>query len=330
MKKQSCRLVKLFLLMTFALLLITACHQTFTQRPDISLKPSAECRIIQHDFGETCVPLKPQRIVTLSPENNLDALIALGIKPVGYTSYDILNKGKQSLFGASLDAVAGAEYVGNVYQPSFEKILLLKPDLILLSLDAHLYESLSAIAPTVSVPSPFSDLISTDQAFFKQNLRYIAKLLNQESRSEEILKEYEERINQLREKLGRQLQQLEIAVIFYGEDVIYTINNQMNSLIPSIFNDIGLRYKFLSSDRNLMKPPLSIETIREYDADILFIINIAERPSSFYFQHPIFRNLKAIKNNRAYVVNQEVWSAAGILGANKVLDDLFKYLPEGT
>jgi iron complex transport system substrate-binding protein len=57
-------------------------------------------------------------------------------------------------------------------------------------------------------------------------------------------------------------------------------------------------------------------------------VNAAERPASFYFQHPMFSNLKVVKNNRAYVVDQEVWSAQGILGANKLLDDLFQYLPK--
>jgi len=43
----------------------------------------------------------------------------------------------------------------------------------------------------------------------------------------------------------------------------------------------------------------------------------------------MFKNLKAVKNNRAYVVSQENWNTHGISGANRVLDDLFKYLPQG-
>ena len=78
-----------------------------------------------------------------------------------------------------------------------------------------------------------------------------------------------------------------------------------------------------------LEPKLSIEEISKYDADVLFIVNVAERQPSYYFQHPMFSSLKAVKNNRAYVVDQETWSAQGILGVNKILDDLFKYLPEG-
>ncbi|MBW4642740.1 MAG: ABC transporter substrate-binding protein [Goleter apudmare HA4340-LM2] len=329
MKKQSCRLVKLFLLMAFSLLLITACYQTVTQRPEISLKPSAECRVIQHDFGETCVPLNPQRIVALSPEGNLDALIALGIKPVGYAGYDIPNTRKPGLFGASLDAVAGAEYVGNVYQPSIEKVLMLKPDLILDGSQTPNYQFMSAIAPTLPVPDPFFDepnflYKSTDQAFFKENLRYHARLLNQETKAEDILNQYYQRVNELKKHLGNQLQQLEISVIFYREGGFYTITDQIRMLPPSVFNDVGLRYKFLP--RRSFMPSVSLEMIDEFDTDILFIVNNAERPSSFYFQHPILSSLRVVKNKRAYVVDQETWSAQGMLGANKILDDLEKYI----
>jgi len=334
-KKPSDRLIKPFLLIAFSFLLITACYQPGTQTPQLSLKPAVECRVIQHALSETCVPLNPQRIVALNPERNLDALIAFGIKPIGYTGYDIPNTGKSGLFGASLDAVAGAEYVGNAYEPSIEKILKLKPDLILTCCNPPNYQLLSTIAATVPVPDPYWDednsdnslYKSTDQAYFKENLRYHGRLLNQEAKAEELLNQYYQRVNELKKRLGNQLQQLEISVIFFTEGGIFTITDRIRTLPPAIFNDVGLRYKFLSQGRDL-KPSLSIETIDEFDTDILFIVDYAERPSS-YFQHPMFKSLKAVKNNRAFVVDPETWGAQGILGANKILDDLFKYLPEG-
>jgi iron complex transport system substrate-binding protein len=313
------------LLLTIAIAMIAlACSQN-TPDATIATQPSLEnCRIFKHEMGETCVPVNPQRIVALSPEHHLDPLIALGIKPIGFASYDIADKEKSGLFGASLDAVAGAKNVGNAYQPSLEKILTLKPDLILDCCGTSNYKLLSAIAPTVVVPIAYYDNLPANKAIFKDNLRYTAKLLGREAKAEEVLNRYQKRIHELKKRLGNQLQQLEIAVIFYRDDTIYTISDRA-TLVPSIFNDIGLRYKFLSRSGDL-EPSLSIEAISEFDADILFIVNAAEKPASFYFQHPIFSQLKAVKNNRAYVVDREIWGAQGILGANKLLDDLFKYL----
>ncbi len=97
-------------------------------------------------------------------------------------------------------------------------------------------------------------------------------------------------------------------------------------MISHILTDIGLRHKFVPyGEWNL-----SIETINEYDYDVLFIVDVDRKTSSFYFENPIFSNLNAFKNNRAYVVSQENWRSFGISGANKILDDLFKYLPSGT
>lgn len=325
-KKQSFRLIKPFLLMAFSLLFITACYQSANQKLAPYLKTSVECRTIQHQFGETCVPLKPQRIITLAPELALSPLIALGIKPIGFTSYYIPSKGKggkESLYSVPLDAVSGAKNVGDVYQPSLEKILLLKPDLILTCCDAHMHKQLSAIAPTVSVPAPYDT--PDDKAYVKENLQYIAKLVNQETRAEEVLRQYQKRIEELKKLLGSQLQRIEISVIFYGNGTFWTISNKNKDLIPGILNDIGLRYKSIPHGGRYVK--LSIENISEYDADILFIVDVEEKSLSFYLANPMFNTLQAFKNNRAYIVNIENWDSNGIMAANHILDDLFKYLP---
>jgi iron complex transport system substrate-binding protein len=314
-----------YLLLVIAIAILTfACSHNIPNAKIASKLSPGNCRVVKHGMGETCVPLNPQRIVALAPELNLDPLIALGIKPVGFTSY---NAGEQGLFGASPDSVAGAKNVGNVYQPSIEKILMLKPDLILDADISPNYHLLSAIAPTVVVPIGDYDHAPANRASNKEVIRYTAQLLGQETRAEEVLSQYYQRIDKLKNLLGDQLQQSEVAVIFYGDGLIYTISDRA-TLAPVIFNDIGLQYKFLSRGGDL-EPSLSIEALSEYDADILFIVNNAERPASFYFQHPLFSSLKAVKNNRAYIVDQETWSAQGMLGANKLLNDLFKYLPEG-
>ncbi|GJD15196.1 ABC transporter, iron(III) dicitrate-binding protein [Rivularia sp. IAM M-261] len=325
MRKQLYHQIKPFLLMAFSFILVTACYQPVIQKPYISLKPSVECRVIQHKFGETCVPLKPKRIIALDPRITLDPLIALGIKPIGFASYN--GKGKEVLFGVSFDKVQGTKNVGDTNQPSLEKILMLKPDLILSTdySNAHQkYKLLSAIAPTVSVPneSNMAALDLENKAYFEKNLRYIAKLLGQQAKAEKVLSQYQKRIEELKKRLGNQLQQIEVSVIFYGEGYIWTIAK--SDTISHVLTDIGLRHKFVPyGEWNL-----SIETIHEYDADVLFIVDIDGRTPSFYFQNPMFSSLNVVKNNRAYVVSQENWRSFGMSGANKILDDLFKYLPK--
>lgn len=118
------------------------------------------------------------------------------------------------------------------------------------------------------------------------------------------------------------MQKIEISVIFYGEGYIWTIAKGTYP-ISHVLDDVGLHHKFVSHG----KENFSIETVSEYDSDVLFIVDIDERSPSFYFQHPMFRNLEVVKNNRAYVVSQESWRSVGISGTNKILGDLFKFLP---
>jgi iron complex transport system substrate-binding protein len=326
--KQCYRLAQSLLLMALSFILITACQQPTVQTTHHASRTASECRIIQHTLGETCVPLNPQRIIALHPELTLDPLIALGIKPIGFASHN--GSGEEVLLGVSFDEVEGAENVGNASKPSVEKILTLKPDLILTrdySNDDQQYRLLSEIAPTVSVPneSHFSPEEMESKPWFKENLQFVAKVLGQEAKAEEVLRQYQNRIEVLKNRLENQLHQIEISVIFYGEGYIWTITKG-GYPISHILDDVGLRYKSVPyGEWNL-----SIETISEYDSDILFIVDVDRKGASFYLQNPMFRNLEVVKNNRAYVVSQENWRSVGMSGANKTLDDLFKYLLEDT
>lgn len=325
MKKQSHRLIRFLLLFALSLNAIVACSQPTVQRESTLFEPPADCRIIQHTFGETCVPIEPQRIIALDPHTTLDPLVALEVRPIGYASYN--SSGEESLLGVSFEEVKGIENVGDSLNPSLEKILMLEPDLILTTYHGggeQKYELLSRIAPTVSVPheshrSP-EDLESLP--FFKQNLQYVAELLGQESRADKVLRQYQKRIEELKKRLGNQLEEKEISVIFYGEGYIWTISKSFYP-ISHVLDDVGLHHKFVPyGEWNL-----SIETISEYDSDILFIVDVDRKGSSFYFENSIFSNLEVVKSNQAYVVDQESWRSTGISGANRILDDLFKYLP---
>lgn len=112
-------------------------------------------RTVKHFAGETVVTAEPQRVVVVST-GQADALLTLGVVPVGSTSGDGADMIPQYLYDAfpadkaALDAVTP---VGTRLAPDLETIATAKPDLILMNKagkDAQaLYESLSAVAPTV-------------------------------------------------------------------------------------------------------------------------------------------------------------------------------------
>lgn len=127
-------------------LLTVACNlDGFATRSRVhgSLSPStSECRLIQHSVGETCVPLNPQRVITLDPMS-LEGAIALGIQPIATVDVDLNAPQLKRKASKILSVGANGE-------PNLEKILALKPDLILGSdYLTSIYHQASHIAPTV-------------------------------------------------------------------------------------------------------------------------------------------------------------------------------------
>ncbi|BBI31196.1 hypothetical protein KCTCHS21_05950 [Cohnella abietis] len=114
---------------------------------------AVEMRSYKHLKGETEIPVKPQRVVSLF---HLGELMTLGVKPVGATTFILKNP--------LLSDISDIVDVG--VPPNAEKILSLEPDLIVTTgpfAEAFEggYEALSKIAPTIVVEQyndPFKDV----------------------------------------------------------------------------------------------------------------------------------------------------------------------------
>ncbi|BDA71252.1 ABC transporter, iron(III) dicitrate-binding protein [Calothrix sp. PCC 7716] len=314
--------------MALCFLLITACNSSEIQLSNISTQRApdiAECRVVEHPLGKTCIPLKPQRIILESAF--LDPLFALGIKEsiVGTNCYPMWWVAKGCFAsGLSSNQLEGIETVGN-YPPSLEKVLFLKPDLILWSdYIKSMYHQLSDIAPTVTIH--WDDF----QYSFKDYLRHLAQIFDREEVAEEILLQYQNRITEVRKQLGDRLQNAEVSVIIYG-----CAGNNGFSLPPryaiwfQILDNLGIKIKpiFSMSQKVWCSNFDSIETINNYDSDILFIANFHSKSGAFLLEKPLVSSLNAVKNGRAYVIDgQDVWDAYGPFGVNKLLNLLAKHL----
>lgn len=314
-KQRISHLLQLFLLMTFSSFLFAACHHSALQKQPTQVK-LPDCRVVEHKLGETCVPRQPQRVIALGVSWTLDPVLALGLKPVATSDFRFGNG--QYLPGLSDAEVAGIETVGAEHQPSLERILRLKPDVVIaLDLDPRLYESISTIAPTVV--REFEKI----KFSFKDNFRSIAQLLNREEAAEKVLDRYEEKVKSLRERLESQSQKPEVSVIYHVGGQFQAPASE--AICFQVLNDLNVRIKsvFLNQTEYL---PISIEVISEYDADILFIVDFDSKPSSYFLQNPLIASLKSSKNQQAYAVGADTWFPFGPLGVDKLLDDLEEYL----
>jgi iron complex transport system substrate-binding protein len=276
-------------------------------------------KIVKHTLGETIIPAKPLRIIALDDSVILDPLLALNIKPIGATSYW---KEKDIIFrGLSADKTKGIDIVGSGLNVSLEKILKLKPDLILEREGTIVYNLLAKIAPTVIIDR------SKFEHSFKDSFRFVAQVLDKSEKAEQVLSQYQKRVQELQNKLGSQLQKITVSVIgynYYGKNSFFVCNPTV--VYHQILTDIGIRRLPIVENQKDYCLTLSIEMLDKYDADVLFVVNYANTPLSHYLQHPLWSSLKAVKNKLVYEVKPDVWASFGPLGANRILDDLFKFL----
>lgn len=304
-----------------SIILLWACQHISDDKPrqfdsNLPIYQPVATRVVKHAGGETKIPMKPQRIITLHDSTILDPVLALGVKPIGIATY----AAEQGVLfrGITEDEVTSIQQVGSAFQPSLEKILMLKPDLIIgREYQKNIYKQLSKFAPTVLVD--WGNFTS-----FKANFRYIAQVLGEEEQADKVLHNYQERVKNLQYRLGELLEKIEVSVIVFTGQNIKSFNG--DAVFNQVIDDVGV--KRTSIQRNQKEPylQLSIEDVKKYDADVLFIINESNDSILSYLKNPLWQHLRAVTNKQVYVVNQGDWFAGGPLGVNKILDDLFKYL----
>ncbi|MDM9382158.1 iron-siderophore ABC transporter substrate-binding protein [Chlorogloeopsis sp. ULAP01] len=310
----------LFLVGILAVMLIGACSNYTARQPISQLtNPSTSlCRAVQHTRGETCIPLNPQRIMTLDTFILGDVLTLLDVKPIG-------TAGTEENYNASYlkGKTEGIELIRSIDgQPSLEKILLLHPDLIIglsTSRNQAIYQQLSQIAPTVLVPW---QEISYD---WKQRFQDFAAIFGKTETAKQVLDDYNRRVKGLKQALSDRQQQIRALLSFAYPNGFHIALK--NSFPGSILDDVGLLSPSYQI-RDEMYLSISEETLSEIDGDILFI---ASPHRNMYKleqlqRKPLWFKLKAVQQHQVYLVDHSVWRGYNILAAHAVIDDLFQYL----
>ena len=275
-------------------------------------------REIKHAMGTTIVNGTPQRIIVLTNEAT-DHLLALGVKPVGA----VRSWWGDPYFEYIQTDLQGVPVVGEELQPSLEKIAALKPDLIIGSKVRHqnIYPQLSQIAPTV-----YSETLGAD---WKENFILYAKAANKEAKAKQLIEKWNQRVIDFRAKIGDKLNK-EVSVVRFlpGQARIYHRDN----FAGKILQEIGFK-RPNSQQQDKFADEISLESISQMDGDIIFYMtfnpqnNRSKELAQKWLDNPLWHSLKAVKNNKVYQVNDVYWNTgAGIQAANRMLNDLYKYL----
>lgn len=314
----------LSLMAIFAVLMLAACGGNEKDNSDSKEKPKtdeSQSYTVEHAMGKTTLDKTPERVVILTNEGT-EALLALGVKPVGA----VQSWTGKPWYDHIKDEMKDAKVVGVESQVNVEAVAALKPDLIIGNKmrQEEIYEQLNAIAPTV-----FAETLRGD---WKENFELYSKAVNKEEKGKEVLAAYDKRINGLKDKLGDKLDMKVSMVRFMAGDVrIY----HKDTFSGVILDELGFARPESQDVDDFAEKNVTKERIPAMDGDILFYFTYEEGDGKAsqlekqWIDDPLFKNLEVSKKGNVHKVSDTIWNTAGgVIAANLMLDDIEKIFAE--
>ncbi|MGX2970986.1 ABC transporter substrate-binding protein [Helicobacter sp. T3_23-1059] len=221
---------------------------------------------------------KEQRLIVLDPAS-IEIIYLLGkgesIKAIASMQHSHIYPQEQTSKLAS---------VGSFSNPSVEKILSLKPNLVILSLySLGLQERLE----NLGIKTAYLEANRLEDMY--ENIAKLASLLGVEQRGAELILKTKQEIESLRKEASFKGKS---AVFLYSSNPLMAFND--NSVIADILRVLGLENKTIST--NVARPILSNEFLLKANPDMLILGVQANDISALIAQNPALKNLKAYKN----------------------------------
>lgn len=311
----------LSLISLLLVLVVAACGGNTEENTEEAQQPTDQedsSYTVEHAMDTVTLEKTPERVVILTNEGT-EALLALGVKPVGA----VQSWTGDPWYDHIADDMEGVEVVGVESQVNVEAVAALKPDLIIGNKmrQEDIYDQLKAIAPTV-----FADTLRGN---WKENFELYAKAVNKEDEGKKVTADYDNRIENIREKLGDDLQKEVSMVRFMAGDVrIY----HKDSFSGVILDQIGFARPESQDVDDFAEKNVTKERIHAMDGDILFYFTYEEgngeatQLEKEWIEDPLFQNLEVAKNGEVHKVDDAIWNTAGgVIAANLMLDDIEKH-----
>ena len=267
------------------------------------------------------VPDDPQRIVVLSGDQ-LDALCALGLQSrIVAAALPDGSSSQPSYLGTVVHQLPG---VGTRSSPDLAAIRAAKPDLILGSqaVTPKLYSVLAAIAPTVFTGTP--------GAAWEDNLRGVGTATARADAAGGLIDNFTTKAHD--DGAAHDAAHYQASIVQFTENTIrvYGADNFPASVLTTVDVDRPASQRFTdkpyielgSTDADLANNP----DFSAADADLVYVSfdsPAAKDRAPTLFDSDPWRKLSANRDNRIFVVNNEIWQTGeGVVAARGIIDDL--------
>ena len=269
---------------------------------------------VTHAQGETEVPADPQQVVVFDV-GVLSTLDSLGVQVAGVP---------EATYPESLSQYSGDEYakVGSLFEPDYEAVNALEPDLIIVGgRSAAVYPELAEIAPTIDLTVDDQDFLAS----FAERTTTLGEVFGEEAAVAERLAAIDERAAGVRtaaEGAGDALFVMTSGgeVSAYGPETRFGLVYDELGLTPA---DEGLT----AADHG---DAISFEYLAENDPDILLVLDrdaaIGESGTAAQqvLDNELVRGTTAWQNDDVHHLDSTVWYIApnGLPSVEQMVEEI--------
>lgn len=256
------------------------------QKPERTMVGVPQGEIISDATGISfSLPLKNQRIISLAPS------ITENIKILKSENY-LVGRTDFCKMPVSISSV------GTIIDPSVEKIITLKPDLVFATKEGNRPQSVEKLRELGVAVFVFGE--SNSWVDIKNNFLLCAKLLGKTAEAEIVIKTIENELSQIRTSPDvpvRVLVQLNVTPL---------ISAGRNTFVDDIIT-YAQGYN-IASESALPWPVLSIEEVFRRNPEIIIISdmgNITAQAKQMWLDEK-FADISAVKNKKVYVMDSDL------------------------
>ena len=240
---------------------------------------------------------KPERIISLSP-SFLEPLEAVGANLIARPT----SKTSVPEFAKNL------EEVGAVYNINVEKVVALKPDLVIAYQGMH--DKLVPILESNHIPVIILKMKTYQEV--KDKIKLFGQITGQESKSELVMAKMDDKIQKILKKMPKENKRI---AILHSTAKSVTVELD-GSIAGSTAKTLGLTNIALASknvDQFSESIPYSMESLVEQDPKIIFVVTmgtmeeIKKRMLADVESNPAWASLTAVQNKHVYFLPQELF-----------------------
>ncbi|MED3931432.1 iron-hydroxamate ABC transporter substrate-binding protein [Priestia megaterium] len=270
--------------MLIFVLLISACSSGSTESKSEG-NSGSKTITYQSEDGPVKVPANPKRVVVLG--SYAGNVMSLGVNIVGVDSWSKMNpRFEKKLKG-----------VEEVSDENLEKIVKLKPDLIIGLSTTKNIDKLKKIAPTVTYTYDKVDYLT-------QHVE-IGKLLNKEKEAQSWVNDFKKRAakagSDIKAKIG---EDTTVSVIENFDKQLYVFGDNWGRGTEILYQEMKLKMPEKVKDMALKDGyyAISPEVLPEYAGDYLIFSKNQDGDTSFE-KTDTYKNIPAVKNNHVFEAN---------------------------